>query len=226
MLLIGHRGAPSEEAENTIASFQRALDDGASMLEMDVRVTKDNVPIVIHDATLYRTHRLRHTVSQHTLEELQAVTTDKPIPTLEAVCDAFFGKAILNIEIKGRHTGEVIAKLVKDRYITKPSDWDNVFFSSFKVAELRATRRISKRTNLALLHNRNPFIFIAYHRWLNFSAVGFHRLYTNPLATDVAKRLGIFTYAYTVNRPQAAKRLYEQGIDGIVTDNPARLQLF
>ena len=58
---------------------------------------------------------------------------------------------------------------------------------------------------------------------VNLQAVGFHRLYTNPLATETAKKLGLFTYAYTVNRPHGAALLHRQGIDAVVTDYPNKI---
>jgi hypothetical protein len=74
-----------------------------------------------------------------------------------------------------------------------------------------------------MLHRRNPLAFLGWHRLLHFSAVGFHRLYISGIALEVAKRLGIFTYAYTVNRKTAALKLAELGIDGIVTDYPEQM---
>ena len=86
--------------------------------------------------------------------------------------------------------------------------------------ELVAVRNTSKQSELALLHDRNPFAYMMFHRKLSLAAVGFHRLHMHPLALEVAKQLELFTYVYTVNRPSAAIRLAQQGIDGIVTDNP------
>ncbi|MDQ3819478.1 MAG: glycerophosphodiester phosphodiesterase, partial [Acidobacteriota bacterium] len=51
-LIIGHRGAAAVAPENTLASFERALRDGADGIEFDVRLARDGVPVVIHDATL------------------------------------------------------------------------------------------------------------------------------------------------------------------------------
>jgi glycerophosphoryl diester phosphodiesterase len=82
---------------------------------------------------------------------------------------------------------------------------------------------VAPKANLALLHHNNPFAFVAYHRFLGLSAVGFHRLHLNKLALEIAKRVGIFTYVYTVNRPKGALLLAEQGYDGIVTNYPDRV---
>ena len=204
-------------------ALRAGLEAGADMLEIDIRLTKDQIPVVVHDWRLNRTHHENAGVSQLTLEELRKRTHAQPIPTLEEVLDEFFGVVLLNIELKSRGVGKVAAGLIANKYIKNDDDWDNVIFSSFKASELSSTRKVSPLTSLALLHNRNPFIFIAYHRQLKLTAVGFHRLYINPFALEIAKRAGLFTYAYTVNRPHTALLLAEQGLDGIVTDSPDKI---
>lgn len=225
MLIIGHRGAAGLAQENTIEAFRKGIDGGADILEFDVQLTRDGIPLVIHDSTLFRTHRRTHIVRWSDHESLKkAAERGHQIATLEEVLDLCFGKILLNLEVKNRGTGAKIATIIKEKYIKKDSDWENILFSSFKGLELRAIRRVSPHAELSMLHNRNPFGFIAYHRQLNLTAVGFHRLYTNKLATEIAKKLGLFIYAYTVNRPAAAQRLLAQGIEGFVTDNPTQLR--
>src|SRR5688500_15232326 len=72
-LIVGHRGASAGAPENTLAAFRRAIDDGAEGLEFDVRLSRDGVPVVIHDETLLRTGRVRHLVSELTADELSKV---------------------------------------------------------------------------------------------------------------------------------------------------------
>ena len=72
-LIIGHRGASALAPENTLAAFARALDDGADGIELDVRLAKDGVPVVIHDATLRRTGLTSGEVAQMTSEQLANV---------------------------------------------------------------------------------------------------------------------------------------------------------
>lgn len=221
MLVIGHRGAAGLAPENSIEAMEAGLKAGADVLEFDVRLTKDRVPVLTHDFHTLRTHRDTSVISHHTLAELQERTKKQPIVPLTTLLDEFFGVILLNIELKGRGTGKVVAELIKKRYIKKPkNDWDNILFSSFRGSELASVRNISKAANLSMLHSENPFIFIAYHRRLQLAAVGFHRLYVNRFALEIAKRAGLFVYAYTVNRPHSARLLAEQGVDGIVTDRP------
>ena len=220
MLVIGHRGAAGLAPENTIEAIAAGIAAGADMIEFDIRLTKDDMLVVIHDARLLRTHGHRDSVINITYEELRELTVDKPVPLLSEVLDEFYGVTLLNIEIKSRGAGVKLVQLLKKNYVKKSSDWDNLIISSFMGYELVRVRRMAKRANLALLHSRNPFIFIAYHRFIKFTAVGFHRLYLNKFALEIAHKANLFTYVYTVNRPSSIAHLAEQGIDGIVTNYP------
>jgi glycerophosphoryl diester phosphodiesterase len=220
MLIISHRGAAGLARENTLEALRAGLKANADILEFDVRLTSDGIPILMHDFLALRTHKDTSIISRHTLSELRERFHDQPITTLDQVLKEFFGKILLNIEAKGHGSGKVILKLVRDRYIKAPGDWDKVLFSSFHGSELVAIRRISKQANLALLHSMNPFLFIAYHRKLQLTAVGFHRLYANNFALEIAKRAGLFTYVYTVDRPHTALLFSQKGVDGVVTNRP------
>lgn len=225
MLVIGHRGAAGVAPENTLEALRAGVEAGADMLEFDIHLTRDRVPVLIHDNNLMRTHHKRHFVHQSTLAELREVTKDTPSPivTLEEVLDEFFGVIVLNIEIKQRGSAKEVVALLKKKYIKRVGDWDMFVFSSFYGSELGAVRKISPHANLWLLHNRNPFIFIAFARRIQLDGVGFHRLYINDFALEIARRTNLFTYAYTVNRPHTAMLLSRQGLDGIVTDYPKKV---
>jgi len=220
MLVIGHRGAAGLARENSLEAFRAGIDAGADILEFDVRLTKDKIPVVVHDFHMVRTHKNLSFISRLTFDELKKRTEKLPITPLSNVLDEFFGVILLNIELKGRGAGKVVAELLAKKYATSAKRWDNVLFSSFWGGELQAVRNVSQYASLALLHTENPFLFIAYHRRLRLTAVGFHRLYINRFALEIAKRAKLFVYAYTVNRPRTALMLAQQGIDGIVTDRP------
>jgi glycerophosphoryl diester phosphodiesterase len=220
MLIIGHRGAAGLARENSLEALRAGLEAGADILEFDVRLTKDKIPVVVHDFHTLRTHHDPSIISRLTLEELVKRTEKLPITPLFKVLDEFFGVILLNIELKGRGTGKAVAELLAKSYAKSAKRWDNVLISSFRGSELQAVRNISSDASLALLHSENPFLFIAYHRRLRLTAVGFHRLYINAFALEIAKRAKLFVYAYTVNRPRTALMLAQQGIDGIVTDRP------
>src|SRR4026208_948606 len=72
-LIIGHRGASAGAPENTMAAFRAAIAAGADGIEFDVRLSRDGVPVVIHDSTLRRTGGLPQRIADLTVSELAAV---------------------------------------------------------------------------------------------------------------------------------------------------------
>lgn len=225
MLIIGHRGSQGTKPENTIASLREAMHADADMIEFDVRLTRDRVPVLSHNLHLYGTRKRELAfLRRFTLAELQRRTagSEYPITTLDMAMKECFGRIYLNIELKESSAVEPTLAVIS-RYATKKSDWDSLLLSSFKPLALRAIRKRVPHAALGMLHHRNPLAFVGWHKVLNLSAVGFHRLYVSLVALEVAKHLGLFTYAYTVNRKNAAQKLAQQGIDGIVTDYPARM---
>lgn len=224
MLIIGHRGAKGPAPENSINAMHHALSQQVDGIEFDVRITRDKAPIVVHDRTLRATHRINKRIHQVTLNELHALIPGHSIPTLIEVLDTFWGKTHLNIELKSKGSAEAVISLLSSRYITEDSDWQKCLISSFRASELKEARRLSPEAPLAMLHNENPFKFIFYHRTIQFNALGFHRHHINNFVMIIAKRLGIFTYAYTVNRPRAAKIARTQRFDAIISDYPARVR--
>ena len=223
MLIIGHRGASGLAPENSLEAFEAGQKADADILEFDVRLTKDKIPVVIHDRHVNHADTSKTVISRTTLAGLKAKGHNPEIITLETLLDQFFGKIMLNIELKSFGSGRVVMDLLAERYIQQPDDWDAVIISSFSWNELIAARRMSKRANLGLLQSTNPFAFLVLHRQLELTAIGFHRLHVNRFALAIAKRARIFTFAYTVNRADTAEKLAERGLDGIVTDYPDRI---
>lgn len=215
MLVIGHRGAAGLAPENTLESLRAGKKAGADILEFDVRLTLDRIPILCHDSKLHG-----RIVRKTTLANLKQ---HGPVTSLVSVLDEFLGTILLNLEFKPVDGIEVIYELLDKRYINHLRDWDNIIVSSFHIRTLWKLRSLSKHINIALLHSVNPFAFVTYNRKLKLAAVGWHRLHVNKLAVEIAKKSGIFTYVYTVNRPQAAKLLMRRHIDAVVTDYPDRI---
>ncbi len=215
MLIIGHRGAAGLAPENTPEALRAGMEAGADILEFDVRLTADMIPVVVHDKRLHESH-----VSRTTLTELKKLGV---VTTLESILDEFFGEILLNLEYKPVNSVEIVYKLLQEKYIKHSRDWDNIIVSSFHVRPLAQLRSLNKHINLALLHSINPFAFVTYQRRLRLSAVGWHRLHVNSIVIAIAQKAGLFTYVYTVNRPDAAIICERKGIDAVVTDYPDRI---
>lgn len=222
MVIIGHRGAKAVAPENTLESFEEAIAADADMIEFDVRVTRDGVPVLAHDFRLPGSRKRDLAfIRRYTLSQLR--DRDPRITTLDEALKACLGRIFLNIEIKEVSSVRPTF-IVLEQYLLEAEDWDGVLFSSFKPLALLAIRQRAPQASLGMLTYRNPLAFIPWQRILKLDAVGFHRLHASDVALQIAKSYGLFTYAYTVNRPQAAQLLSKKGIDGIVTDNPALLR--
>ncbi len=222
MLVIGHRGAAGEKPENSLAAIKAGMRSGADILEFDIRLTKDDQLVLLHDDNLKRTHDIDARIADHTLKQIQRLTagTAAPICTLREVFETALGRIMLNIELKDKATGIHVLELLREPEFK--GNEDMVFLSSFSARELSRVRALSKKIKLAMLMRLNPFAFLAWERKLHLSAVGFHRLHLNPLSIQAAHQLDMFVYVYTVNRPAARKNLERQGVDGIVTDYPSK----
>ena len=124
--IIAHRGASKESPENTLSAFQRAIELGSDYIELDVHLSKDGIPVVIHDTHLSRTtnHILNERVNDKTLKEIKALDAGlwfneayigEKIPTLEEVLLLDRNKTGLMIEIKKSHSScKKIVKAVGD----------------------------------------------------------------------------------------------------------------
>lgn len=223
MLIIGRRGAAGLAPENTLPSLHAGFQAQVDILHFDAYVTKDDEPVLLDEQTLKQTQRLRTPPHAFTLQQLTELAPAHTPVKLDRVLHAYFGKILLNIELKSKGSAEAIVATITNYTNSRQPLWDNILISSFKAGELMAIRKISKHANLALLHDMNPFAYVTYQPFLDLTAVGFHRLHINSLAIEIAKKAGLFTYAYTVDRPDTAQRLEERGIDGVITNRPDTL---
>ncbi|HKQ97182.1 MAG TPA: glycerophosphodiester phosphodiesterase family protein, partial [Candidatus Polarisedimenticolia bacterium] len=114
-LLIGHRGASAHAPENTLASFERALHDGADWIECDVRLSADDVPIILHDATLDRTTDGRGSAASLPLASILRLDAGswfaprfrgERVPMLAEVLALLDGRGGINLELKIDEPGD------------------------------------------------------------------------------------------------------------------------
>lgn len=104
-MIIGHRGAAWSGSENTLKeALEAGYDAGADMLELDIRLTRDKVLVMVHDAHTYRTHKKLSIISRRTYAQLLDLTNGDLVQ-LDEVLDMYFGRVLLNIEIKNIGTG-------------------------------------------------------------------------------------------------------------------------
>lgn len=222
-----HRGASCCAPENTMAAFSAALEFGVDGLELDIHLSKDGVPVVIHDETLARTTDGRGLVSDATLSQLcqldaggwfSLAFVGESLPTLEEVLKAFSGRLRLNLEVKAFAAGvEVLALL--GRFPDA-----EVVVSSFDYALLKRLRSIDEKLPLAVLFyegNWRQAIQFA----VEISACAFHPVGTRVCRSMVAvcNEVGLPVSAWTVDRAPHARSLMRMGVSGLFTNDPGAL---
>ncbi len=143
MLKIGHRGAKGYAAENTLASFEKAIELGVDMIELDVYLSQDTIPMVIHDKTVDRTTSGVGLVSEFTAESLEILG----IPTLEAVFDLVQNRCEINIEIKAFEATAPVLTLI-DKLLFDKTKLSNRYFFHGPII-----KRNLIQFNKALLHH-------------------------------------------------------------------------
>ena len=220
---IGHRGC-GYEPENTLRSFQKAIDLGANMVEADVWLTNDNKLAVIHDKTVNRTTNGRGQVKNFTLAELKKLDAGKleRIPALEEVLDLINKKAAINIELKGEGTAGPVARLIQ-KYVQEGNwPYDNFLVSSLNHQELTEFKKLLPQVNVGALIDKLPVDFIGLEKMRLFSVNLAHKIVSQKLI-DEAHRHNWQVLVYTVNEPKKIQQLKEIGADGVFSNYPDRL---
>ena len=216
MLKIGHRGASGYLPENTIASFKKAIELGATGIELDVHLCKSGEVVVIHDNTVNRTTEKFGLVENFSLAQLQNLG----IPSLAEVLQEIGKDIYCFIEVKQANAALPTMNLVAEHI---KRGWNKLRIISFEHEALELI--LQKMPNLhigysfAELHNQ------AIEQTAEAGAkliCPLHKLITKELVMQ-AHDLGIEVIAWTVNSSEDISRMYELQIDGIISDFPDRL---
>jgi glycerophosphoryl diester phosphodiesterase len=216
VLKIGHRGARAYEPENTLSSFRRALELGVDAVELDVRKTRDNELVVIHNADVNKTTYGSGAVNELTLEEIQRFVTEKGehVPTLEEVLDAVARRVKVLVELKETGTEEQVMDLIRKKRLT-----ENVIITSFNEDALRKVRELSDEveTGLIYVRHKNPI-----QAALDLKAEYLLPLYRFTHSSNIQKahEAGLKVIVWTINNKEEADEYKKKGVDGIASDMP------
>ncbi len=245
MRIIAHRGASAEAPENTLAAFRRALALGATMIELDVRLTADGVPLVIHDSTLLRTTDGEGRVEELVLDEIRRFSAGRwfgeafaaeRVPTLAEVYALVGDRAEINVEIKGEGGAAAQAALEVAR---EAAGLGRTLFSAFDPADLQKIRGASGEARLALLtgaasiatpgspapRSSHGRIMARVGRWegLSLEAANLQAGLAAPDTVGALHRLGLRVYVFTVDGEEAVAELQRIGVDGVFANDPGPL---
>lgn len=225
ILNIGHRGAIGFEPENTLPSFQKALDLNVDGIELDVHVCKTGELIVIHDFTVDRTTNGSGAISELSLSDIKSlrINDEIEVPTLEEVLDLVDKRCLVNIELKGRHTAKPVSHLIEKYILESDYSYDDFIVSSFQREELEMMCGINPNVPLGILTQASVNQAL---EWANaFSAKAIHPHFSLLTEHNVqnAQAQGFKVYTWTINETEDIERIKTYNINGIITDFPERI---
>ena len=216
MLRIGHRGARAYAPENTFASFEKALEIGIDAIELDVRKTKDNQLVVIHDADVKRTTNGEGLVSELMLKEIKGLDagSGEKIPTLEETFDFLDKKVKMFVELKETGIEKEVLSMVQEKGLKK-----NVVIVSFLEDALKKVRELDKdiETGLIYAKHKNP-LKAALELKANYILALYRFMHTANV--EKAHECGLKVIVWTINSLQEAEEYAKKGVDGIASDKP------
>ncbi|MCS7174607.1 glycerophosphodiester phosphodiesterase family protein [Pseudothermotoga sp.] len=222
MILLAHRGYSARYPENTLIAFKKALELGANGVELDLRSTKDDKVVVIHDEDLKRLCGVDVKVSDLTLEELKGyAVSGERIPSFEEVLTMFDQKHILNAEIKEARVAQKALQLIDEFHLTK-----SVVVSSFDHELI--VRLIKQRPDMKFGFlvgeelRYDPIELI--EKLLQYRPYSMHlphQLFDYPILSNriikLVKDLGVKVYVWTLDDINKYHRI-KYHIDAVITN--------
>lgn len=231
--IFAHRGASGYAPENTLEAFKLAIAQGADGIELDVQLTSDGIPVVIHDEILDRVTSKKGFVKDYTLKELKKLIvleekfpeyTSSTIPTLEEVLDVVKTSDILvNIELKTSvfWFQDIEAKVI--RIVEAAGMRDRVIYSSFNHYSIQKIREIEPTAQTAYLYSDVILNVADYARKTGVN--GLHPSICNVKMADFLNeyiKSGLDVRVWTVNKETDMKWLIDAGVTAIITNYPDR----
>jgi len=236
--VVAHRGASSTHPENTLPAFLAAAEAGADFIELDVRMTADGVPVVLHDIDLSRTTDGAGAVSRTSLSDLRRLDASRgvgertPIPTFAEALEALSGRAGLDVEIKNlpeeqsfdsprEEAVEATLALAVTQGFPGP-----LVITSFNWLSIERAKQIDPTVPTGFITSAliDPWAALVYARNMGHDLVlpQAPALYEAGLAfVEAAHGDGIRVGAWTVDDPDAVERLFDMGVDAVATNDPA-----
>ncbi|MDM5315997.1 glycerophosphodiester phosphodiesterase [Fictibacillus sp. b24] len=228
--IFAHRGSSKHCPENTMAAFKKAYEDGADGIELDVQLSKDGIPVIIHDEKLDRTTNKKGHIIEYTYEELTKTDagswfsksfSGEHVPSLQVFLEWISPlPMLLNIELKNNiieYNGleEKVLQLLHHYGME-----ERTVISSFNHYSLVKIRKMNAYIETAPLYSSG-----LYEPWEYVKAVCSQSAHPNykslhPYIMEGFKRNNIPVRPYTVNSQKWMNYFFEWGTQAIITDYP------
>jgi glycerophosphoryl diester phosphodiesterase len=225
--IIAHRGASAYEPENTLRAFARAIEMGATLIELDVHLSRDRHPVVLHDADLSRTTSGTGRVSELTLDEIQRFDAGlgEHVPTLGEVIDLVRGQVQLYIELKGQQTPAAVVDTLQAKDCI-----DQAIVGSFYpwLPQKAKFLEPALRTSVLVAWRDRQTDFVDWALAVNADYVHLcwengsptpHQLLSVDWITSI-RRQGLETILWHEERPEELVELVQLDVYGICTNTP------
>ncbi len=224
-LILAHRATMGHAPENSLAGLRAGLALGVDGFEVDVRITADGVPVLLHDEDLSRTTSGSGPLSSHSFASIRSLKGDggEPIPTLAEALAVVGGRAALMIELKAGAEQDPAALV--DAVMEEVGDHDaatRVWLWSFDPGLLTVAAQRSLAVPVAHLCREPDTDVLTRVNALGLAGVALHG---SAAREDLVARLrseGLATFVWTVNEPAHLSRMARLDLSGIVTDYPER----
>jgi glycerophosphoryl diester phosphodiesterase len=212
--VVAHRGDPYRVRENTVASLRSALELGADAVEIDVRLTRDGVPVLLHDETLKRLWEHERPLASLSADEVRGLT-DGGVPTLAEALAAADGGGRLMLDLPGTREVRTARRIVDA--VREAGAADRVYYCADAAAML-AVRGADPSAEIALtctsLAPPRPALLDAVKpRWLNYR----WPLVDHGLAAHI-HHAGYLVAVWTPDTRRSMRRLIDAGVDSITTN--------
>ncbi len=218
--IIGHRGAPAEAPENTLASFRRALDLGVAAVELDVQLTQDGRLAVIHDETLDRTTNGRGPVGDFTLAQLQKLDAGQgePIPALEEVLELVRGRAHLAVELKQPEAAPALLEFFRQHQA-----FDAARVISFWHPAVKALKEAEPRLQTGALLVGCPADPVGLAHAAGAGTLVLNYRYVNRELVAAARRREIGVVVWNIDAPEILAPYLDLDLEAICTNRPREI---
>ena len=222
MKIIGHRGARGLAPENTLVSFKKALEYNVNEIEFDVRVTKDKIVVIHHNAHLVDPDGQNHLISKTDFSILRQHKKD--LITLDETLDFIDKKVSSYIEIKRGVDVQPIVNVLKNRIESglKPADFK---LASFDLKILLDCRRALPEAVLIVNENWSGVRATSRGRKLGTRYISMNQRWLWFGFIKSVSRSGWMLYAFTLNNQGKAQRWKKYGLHAVITDFPDRFRL-
>ncbi|MFN3599571.1 MAG: glycerophosphodiester phosphodiesterase [Aquificaceae bacterium] len=209
-LLVGHRGHPAKELENTLESIESAIKSGADLVEVDIQRTRDGVLVLSHDEDLQRVYGLKVNIRESLWEDLRKIEKDVyRLASLEEALELVGGRVGMLLEIKNPQDTQAVLDLLERK---KAKNW-TALISFYPQALEKAKGRVIT----GLVYSKPPGM-IPEAKKIGCSLVLPKYMLATQKAIDFAHKLRLKVIAWTVNQVEKARELFQRGVDGIATD--------